>query len=61
MAPSVPNGAIMPWEVIGQVIASATSAAISCWPIRLAYKADDSGRPGTIVFVRAGTHVDLFE
>lgn len=27
----------------------------------LAYKADDSGRPGTIVFVRAGTHADLFE
>ena len=27
----------------------------------LAYRVDDSGRTGTIVFVRAGTHADLFE
>lgn len=27
----------------------------------LVYKLDDSGKPGLIVFVRAGTHADLFE
>jgi len=27
----------------------------------LAYKLDDTGRTGCIVFVRAGTHTDLFE
>ncbi len=27
----------------------------------LAYRVDDSDRTGTIVFVRAGTHADLFE
>jgi mRNA interferase YafQ len=27
----------------------------------LAYKLDDSGKHGLIVFVRAGTHADLFE
>ena len=27
----------------------------------LAYKLDDSAKPGLIVFVRAGTHADLFE
>jgi mRNA interferase YafQ len=27
----------------------------------LAYKLDDRGQPGLIVFVRAGTHADLFE
>ena len=27
----------------------------------LAYKRDDRGRHGFIVFVRAGTHADLFE
>lgn len=27
----------------------------------LAYKIDDSGRTGLVVFVRAGTHADLFE
>ncbi len=27
----------------------------------LAYKIDDAGRNGFIVFVRAGTHADLFE
>jgi mRNA interferase YafQ len=27
----------------------------------LAYKFDDNGRTGLIVFVRAGTHADLFE
>lgn len=27
----------------------------------LAYKLDDSGKHGMIVFVRAGTHADLFE
>jgi mRNA interferase YafQ len=27
----------------------------------LAYKVDDSGRTGMVVFVRAGTHADLFE
>lgn len=26
----------------------------------LAYKIDDTGKPGLIVFVRAGTHADLF-
>jgi mRNA interferase YafQ len=26
----------------------------------LAYKLDDSAKPGLIVFVRAGTHADLF-
>ncbi len=26
----------------------------------LAYKIDDSGRPGQVVFVRAGTHAELF-
>ena len=26
----------------------------------LAYKLDDSASPGTIVFVRVGTHADLF-
>lgn len=26
----------------------------------LAYKVDDDGKTGTIVFVRAGTHSDLF-
>lgn len=26
----------------------------------LAYKIDDNGRPGQVVFVRAGTHVELF-
>lgn len=27
----------------------------------LAYKIDDAGRTGLVVFVRAGTHADLFE
>jgi mRNA interferase YafQ len=27
----------------------------------LAYKLDGSAKPGLIVFVRAGTHADLFE
>ena len=27
----------------------------------LAYKLDDGSKPGLIVFVRAGTHADLFE
>ena len=27
----------------------------------LAYKLDESAKPGLIVFVRAGTHADLFE
>ncbi|CAA0087366.1 mRNA interferase toxin YafQ [Starkeya nomas] len=27
----------------------------------LAYKIDDSGRTGVVVFVRAGTHADLFD
>jgi mRNA interferase YafQ len=27
----------------------------------LAYKLDDSGKYGLIVFIRAGTHADLFE
>ena len=27
----------------------------------LAYKLDDSGKHGLIVFIRAGTHADLFE
>lgn len=27
----------------------------------LAYKIDDSGKTGTIVFVRAGSHADLFQ
>ena len=27
----------------------------------LAYKIDDNGRTGMVVFVRAGTHADLFE
>ena len=27
----------------------------------LAYKVDDSGRTGQVVFVRAGSHADLFE
>ena len=27
----------------------------------LAYKLDDGAKPGLIVFVRAGTHADLFE
>jgi len=27
----------------------------------LAYKLDDSGKRGLIVFIRAGTHADLFE
>jgi len=26
----------------------------------LAYKLDDSAKPGLVVFVRAGTHADLF-
>ena len=26
----------------------------------LAYKVDDSGKTGLVIFVRAGTHVDLF-
>ena len=26
----------------------------------LAYRLDDSGHPGLVVFVRAGTHADLF-
>lgn len=27
----------------------------------LAYRLDDSGTPGTVVFVRVGTHAELFE
>jgi mRNA interferase YafQ len=27
----------------------------------LAYKLDDSHKPGLVVFVRAGTHADLFD
>jgi len=27
----------------------------------LIYKLDDSGKPGLVVFVRAGTHTDLFD
>ena len=27
----------------------------------LAYRLDDTGRPGLVVFVRTGTHSDLFE
>jgi mRNA interferase YafQ len=27
----------------------------------LAYKLDDSGNPGLVVFIRAGTHAELFE
>lgn len=27
----------------------------------LAYKLDDSGKSGLVIFVRAGTHADLFE
>ena len=27
----------------------------------LAYKLDDGSKPGLIVFVRVGTHADLFE
>ena len=27
----------------------------------LAYKLDDSGKPGLVIFVRTGTHADLFE
>jgi mRNA interferase YafQ len=27
----------------------------------LAYKADDTGKPGIVVFVRTGTHADLFD
>lgn len=27
----------------------------------LIYKVDDTGRPGVVVFVRSGTHADLFD
>lgn len=27
----------------------------------LAYRLDDNGNPGLVVFVRAGTHAELFE
>jgi mRNA interferase YafQ len=38
-------------------IGNAISAAI----FLLAYKLDDSAKHGLIVFVRTGTHADLFE
>ena len=56
MAFWVRHGGIMRWVANGTGIASVMWAVIF-----FCYKVDDSGRTGVVVFVRAGTHADLFE
>jgi len=55
--PSGPEWLDHPLAATGKVIASATSAG----DFLLLYKLDDRATPGLLVFVRAGTHADLFE
>ena len=50
------NGAITPLKVTGSATGSAMLEGFL-----LVYKLDHMGKAGMVVFVRAGTHSELFE
>ena len=57
MVPLGRNGAITPLKVTG----TATGSAMLGGDFLLVYKLDHTGKAAMVVFVRAGTHSELFE
>ena len=57
MAPLNRNGAITPLKVIG----TATGSAMWGGDFLLVYKLDHVGKAEMVVFIRAGTHSELFK
>ena len=57
MVPLDRNGAITPLKVTGTV----TGSAMLGGDFLLVYKLDHTGKAGMVVFIRAGTHSELFE